>query len=66
VVMIADANGNPTQQVVLSKINAFKLTGDLGIYTLNIFAGNYAVGTYNVTIYGNAFPTYQGQFKILH
>ncbi len=66
VVMIADANGHPTQQVVLSKRNAFKLTGDRGIYTINIWAGNYAVGTYNVTIYGNAFPAYQGQFKILH
>ncbi len=66
VVMIADANGNPTQQVVLSKRNAFKRTGDRGIYTINIWAGNYAVGTYIVTIYGNAFPAYQGQFKILH
>jgi hypothetical protein len=33
------------------------------LFTLQ--AGNYAAGTYTVTIYGNAFPAYQGQFKIL-
>jgi len=64
VVMIADAAGNPTQQVVVSKINAFKRTGP-GIYTVDLWAGDYAAGTYNVTIYGDAFPAYQGQFKIL-
>jgi YVTN family beta-propeller protein len=65
VVMIADASGNPTQQVVFSKINAFKQTGPGGIYRLNLHAAKFALGTYNVTIYGNAFPAYQGQFKIL-
>ena len=65
VVMITDANGNPTQQVVFSKINAFKQEGAGGIYRLNLHAAMFAVGTYNVTIYGNAFPAYQGQFKIL-
>jgi YVTN family beta-propeller protein len=64
VVMIADAAGNPTQQVMVSKINAFKRTGP-GIYTVNLWTGDYAEGTYNVTIYGDAFPAYQGQFKIL-
>ena len=64
VVMIADAAGNPTQQVMVSKIDAFK-QGEPGVYKANLWAGAYAAGTYNVTIYGDAFPAYQGQFKIL-
>ena len=64
VVMIADAHGNPTQQVVLSEINAFRQTGPRGYYRFNLDTSNYALGTYNMTIYGNAFPAYQGQFKI--
>ncbi len=64
VVMIADARGNPTQQLILSRRNPFEHIGD-GIYTFNIYAYKYAAGTYNVTIYGDAFPAYQGQFKIL-
>jgi len=64
VVMIADANGNPTQQVVLSENDAFTQTGERGHYRFNLDPSNYALGTYNMTIYGNAFPAYQGQFKI--
>jgi YVTN family beta-propeller protein len=66
VVMIADANGNPTQQTVLSAINAFRQTGGKGHYRFNLDTSNYAVGTYSMTIYGNAFPAYQGRFKITH
>ncbi len=62
--MIVDANGNPTQQVVLAAINAFKQTRS-GVYTYVIKAAKYAVGTYSVTIYGNAFPAYQGQFQMV-
>ncbi len=64
VVMIADAHGNPTQQEVLSAINAFRQTGRRGHYRFNLDTSNYALGTYSMTIYGNAFPAYQGQFKI--
>lgn len=63
VVMIANANGNPVQQVVFSKTNAFT-QGTSGVYKYNLDASAYAAGTYNVTIYGDAFPAYQGQFQI--
>jgi len=64
VVKIADAKGNPTEQVVLSATNVFKKTSTPGVYQYVLHA-MYAAGTYNVTIYGNAFPAFQGQFKIL-
>jgi len=66
--MIADGKGNPTQQVVFSKTDAFKFrVAFIGMpnYEFDLHAAGYAAGTYNVTIYGNAFATYQGQFKIL-
>jgi YVTN family beta-propeller protein/uncharacterized repeat protein (TIGR03803 family) len=65
VVMIADANGNPTQKVVFSGTNVFRQYSP-GIYDFALGAIKYAPGTYSVTIYGNAFPAYQGQFQILH
>jgi YVTN family beta-propeller protein/probable HAF family extracellular repeat protein len=64
VVMIADAAGNPTQELVLSKTNVFKQTSPKGVYRYGLRATKYAAGTYSVTIYGNAFPAYQGQFTI--
>jgi YVTN family beta-propeller protein/probable HAF family extracellular repeat protein len=64
VVMIADAQGNPTQQVVLSELDAFLQTGPRGHYRFNLDTSDYALGTYSMTIYGNAFPAYEGQFKI--
>ncbi len=51
-------------KLVLSEINAFKQTGSRGIYRLNLDTADFALGTYSMTIYGNAFPAYQGQFKI--
>lgn len=63
VLMIADVNGNPTQQTVLSKTNAFRQTTP-GVYRYEVGTTNYAAGTYMITIYGNAFPAYQGQFEI--
>ena len=65
VVMVADAKGNPTQTVVFAKKRAFKEIGR-GEYVHDLAAHKYAAGTYAVTIYGDAFPSYQGQFKILH
>lgn len=65
VVMIADANGNPAQQLVLSRADVFKQIGTTGAYIYALVDIHYAPGTYAVTIYGNAFPAYQLQFKIL-
>jgi YVTN family beta-propeller protein len=62
VVMTADAHGNPTQKTVFSKTDAFAPDFGANGYLFTLQAGNYAAGTYTVTIYGNAFPAYQGQF----
>ncbi len=63
VVMIADAKGNPTQTVIYEKTRAFKEIAP-GEYEHDLAAG-LGAGTYAVTIYGDSFPAYQGQFKIL-
>jgi YVTN family beta-propeller protein/uncharacterized repeat protein (TIGR03803 family) len=63
VVMIADAKGNPTQKVIFEKTRAFKEIAP-GKYEHDLAAG-LAAGTYAVTIYGDSFPAFQGQFKIL-
>ena len=65
VTMIADANGNPTSVVVLSLTNAFKETTKPGVYKFGLCTTNYAAGTYRVTIFGNAFPSYQFQFGVV-
>ena len=62
VVMISDANGNPTSNVVLDKSSAFAYTGGNYVYSLN--TSGYAPGTYNVTVYGNAFAAQQVQFTL--
>jgi YVTN family beta-propeller protein len=61
--MIADAKGNPTQKVIYENNRAFKEIAP-GEYQHDIAAG-LAAGTYAVSIYGDSFPAYQGQFKIL-
>jgi YVTN family beta-propeller protein len=66
VVMTADAHGNPTQKTVFAKTDAFVQDYGAHDYLFNLQAGKYAAGTYTVTIYGNAFPAFQGQFKILN
>jgi hypothetical protein len=63
VVMIADAQGNPTNRLVFSGRNVFEQTS-AGVYKYDLCVTKYQAGTYVVTIYGNAFPAYQGQFKI--
>src|SRR5579863_8832362 len=62
---IADGNGNPVSVFVLSKNNAFRQTHHPGVYGYRVITNNYAKGTYNITIFGNAFPAYQNQFKIV-
>ncbi len=62
VVMVSDANGSPTSNVVLEKSSAFAYTGGNYVYSLN--TSGYAPGTYNVTVYGNAFAAQQVQFTL--
>ena len=62
VVKISDANGNPTSSDVLEKSSAFGYTGGNYVYSLN--TSGYAPGTYNITIYGNAFAAQQVQFTL--
>jgi YVTN family beta-propeller protein len=62
VVMISDANGNPRSNDVLDKSSAFAYTGGNYVYSLN--TSGYAPGTYNITIYGNAFTAQQVQFTL--
>ncbi|MGD0824090.1 MAG: putative Ig domain-containing protein, partial [Terriglobales bacterium] len=64
VVMIADAKGNPTDVVIYEKTRAFEEIAP-GLYKHDLAAG-LGAGTYAITIYGESFPAYQGQFKILH
>ncbi len=62
VVMISDANGNPTSNLVLEKPAAFVFSGGNYVYSLN--TTGYAPGTYNITVYGNAFVAQQVEFTL--
>ena len=63
VTMIADANGNPTSVPVLSQTNVFKEKS--GVYKYWLCTDGYAAGTYSVTIFGDAFSSYQFQFVLV-
>jgi len=63
VMRLENAQGNPAQQVLLSEPNVFVQTVP-GRYKYDIQSSNYPPGTYVLTIYGNAFPAFQGHFKI--
>jgi YVTN family beta-propeller protein len=62
VVMISDASGNPTSNLVLEKPAAFKYGG--GNYSFLLSTSGYAPGTYNITVYGNAFVAQQVEFTL--
>jgi YVTN family beta-propeller protein len=62
---IADANGNPVHVIVLSQNNAFRQTKTPGVYEDRVNTTGFPVGTYTVTIYGNAFPAYMHIFEIV-
>ena len=62
VVMISDAGGNPTSNLVLEKTAAFIFSGGTYLYSLN--TTGYAPGRYNLTVYGNAFIAQQVQFTL--
>ncbi len=60
--MISDANGNPTSNLVLEQPAAFTYSG--GNYTYSLNTAGYAPGTYNITVYGNAFVAQQVEFTL--
>lgn len=62
VVMVADGQGNPVTNIVLEKSSAFTFSG--GSYSYSLNTTGYAPGTYNVTVYGNAFAAQQVQFTL--
>jgi YVTN family beta-propeller protein len=62
VVMISDGIGNPTSDLVLEKPAAF--TYGSGNYSYLLSTSGYAPGTYNITVYGNAFVAQQVQFTL--
>ncbi len=62
VVMISDANGNPTNNLVLEKPAAFTYGG--GNYSYLLGTSGYAPGIYNITVYGNAFVAQQVEFTL--
>jgi YVTN family beta-propeller protein len=62
VVMISDASGNPTSNLVLEKPAAFTYGG--GNYSYLLSTSGYAPGTYNITVYGNAFVAQQVEFTL--
>ncbi len=64
VVKTANGKGKPTDEVVFSGTNVFKQTAP-GDYKYVLQSVDYAAGTYALTIYGNAFPAYQGQFVVV-
>jgi YVTN family beta-propeller protein/probable HAF family extracellular repeat protein len=62
VVMISDAFGNPTTNLILEKPASFTYSGGNYAYSLN--TTGYAAGTYNITVYGNAFVAQQVEFTL--
>jgi YVTN family beta-propeller protein len=62
VVMISDANGNPTSNLILEQPAAFTYSG--GNYTYSLNTAGYVPGTYNITVYGNAFVAQQVEFTL--
>jgi hypothetical protein len=60
--LVQDGNGNPTSRIILEKSVAFKFHHRKYIYALD--TRGYAPGTYNVTVYGNAFAAQQVEFAI--
>jgi YVTN family beta-propeller protein len=65
IVMIADANGNPFVNQVLSvALQAFHYAPGNNRYHRGLDFTGYARGTYVLTLYGNAFAAQQVQFSI--
>jgi YVTN family beta-propeller protein len=62
VVMISDAYGNPTANLVLEQPTAFTYGG--GNYTYSLNTSGYAAGVYSVTVYGDAFVAQQVELTL--
>jgi sugar lactone lactonase YvrE len=62
VMLVQDGNGNPASSIILEKSVAFKFRHRKYIYALD--TRGYAPGTYNVTVYGDAFAAQQVEFAI--
>jgi YVTN family beta-propeller protein/probable HAF family extracellular repeat protein len=62
VVQVSNASGNATANIILNSPKAFTYSGGKYIYSLN--TKGYAPGTYDLTIYGNAFVAQQVRFTI--
>jgi len=65
IVMVADANGNPLVQEILTlPPPAFRYSGEENSYRREFEFEDYAPGTYVMTVYGNAFAAQQVQFTL--
>jgi YVTN family beta-propeller protein len=62
VVMLSDAQGNPTSKVILEQPSAFTYRG--GSYVFELPTAGYAPGVYALTVYGNAFAAQQVDFTL--
>jgi len=65
VVQIRDAQGNPVSNLVLSAPNSFVYQASQNFYLYNLDTTGYAPGIYNITVWGDAFPTGQVPFRIV-
>jgi hypothetical protein len=62
VMLMSGTNGSSTPSIILEKSSAFRYED--GKYVYNLDTRGYAPGTYNLTVYGNAFAAYQVQFTL--
>jgi YVTN family beta-propeller protein len=62
VVRVSDSNGHLTSNIVLDSPAGFIYSG--GQYTYSLNTAGYAPGTYDLTIYGNAFAAQQIPFTV--
>jgi sugar lactone lactonase YvrE len=62
VMLMSGTNGSSTPSIILEKSSAFRYEDGKYVYNLN--TRGYAPGTYNLTVYGNAFAAYQVQFTL--
>ena len=62
VTMVSDANGNPASKIIFEKSSPFRFEGTRYVHYLR--TEGYAPGTYNITVYGNAFAAQQVQFTL--
>jgi sugar lactone lactonase YvrE len=62
VMLMSGTNGSSTPSIILEKSSAFRYEN--GKYVYNLDTRGYAPGTYNLTVYGDAFAAYQVQFTL--